>query len=157
MPISKQSNPEKICARPASRQRLKAGVVFCVIMVVFSFFFAVANGRINIGRFILPCGFKQQYGLPCPTCGMTTSILAFVRGRIFEAFYIQPAAAFLCCLLIVAAVWAFLIAVFAMPCGFITRCVSLCKFRYIVLVIIIIITGGWAVTLVRALVAGAGP
>lgn len=36
------------------------------------------------------CQFLAHTGLPCPTCGMTTSFAWFVRGNIFASFYIQP-------------------------------------------------------------------
>ncbi|MBA7471485.1 hypothetical protein ES707_06791 [subsurface metagenome] len=156
MPISQESNRGKIPQRPTAGKRLKAGIVFLVIISVFVFFFAWANGWINISRFIDPCGFKQRFSLPCPTCGMTTAALAFVSGRIFEAFYIQPAAAVLCAVTGVIAVPAFLIAVFGLNCGFVDKTFARCKVRYIVLTIIVIILGGWAVTMARALAAGTG-
>jgi len=30
------------------------------------------------------------YGLPCPTCGMTTAFAYVVRGRLFTALAVQP-------------------------------------------------------------------
>lgn len=48
------------------------------------------------GRWFGPCGFQQRHGLPCPTCGMTTATLAFARGKIYQAFRSQPAAAIIC-------------------------------------------------------------
>jgi len=36
------------------------------------------------------CGFEQKHGLPCGTCGMTTSFAWFVRGRFFHSAYVQP-------------------------------------------------------------------
>jgi hypothetical protein len=36
------------------------------------------------------CQFESQTGLPCPTCGMTTSFAHFVRGQVAASFYIQP-------------------------------------------------------------------
>lgn len=38
-----------------------------------------------------PCGFILRSGLPCPTCGMTTSFAHAVRGRFISAFVVQPA------------------------------------------------------------------
>lgn len=38
-----------------------------------------------------PCGFYVKSGLPCPTCGMTTSYAYVVRGRLITAFVVQPA------------------------------------------------------------------
>jgi hypothetical protein len=32
-----------------------------------------------------PCGFYLWYGLPCPSCGMTTSWAWLARGDIFQA------------------------------------------------------------------------
>lgn len=42
-----------------------------------------------------PCGFLQTTGLPCPSCGMTTSFAAMAHGRILEALYAQVAGAVL--------------------------------------------------------------
>lgn len=36
------------------------------------------------------CQFLQHTGLPCPTCGMTTSFSWFVRGNLLASFYLQP-------------------------------------------------------------------
>ena len=36
------------------------------------------------------CGFLQRTGLPCPSCGMTTSFAWFVRGNIAASLYVQP-------------------------------------------------------------------
>ncbi|HUG94233.1 MAG TPA: DUF2752 domain-containing protein [Planctomycetaceae bacterium] len=37
-------------------------------------------------RFGLPaCTFRETSGLPCPSCGMTTSFAHFTRGRVVEA------------------------------------------------------------------------
>jgi hypothetical protein len=40
---------------------------------------------------LAPCGFLWATGLPCPTCGMTTSFAYTVRGRLLSALYAQPA------------------------------------------------------------------
>lgn len=37
-----------------------------------------------------PCQLLQRTGLPCPSCGMTTSFAWFVRGNVFASFYVQP-------------------------------------------------------------------
>jgi hypothetical protein len=36
------------------------------------------------------CQFLQTSGLPCPSCGMTTSFAWFVRGNLVASFYVQP-------------------------------------------------------------------
>lgn len=113
----------------------------------------MANGKIDIGRWVNPCGFKQEYDLPCPTCGLTTSVLAFAQGKIFEAFYIQPAAALLCCIAAVSAFLAFLIAVLGVYFRFLERFFTEVKIRHIIFALIVIFAAGWAVTLARALAA----
>ncbi|MDH4241517.1 MAG: DUF2752 domain-containing protein [Phycisphaerae bacterium] len=102
------------------------------------------------------CGFEKKYNLPCPTCRMTTSVYKFARGEIFGrngAFYTQPAIAFLCSVMVVAAIFAFFIAVLGVYCGFISRFFTEIKIRHIILALIVIIAAGWAVTLARALAA----
>ena len=156
MQASQQLNKSKYFCRALLRQRVKAALVFLAVVAFFGLFWLAANGKIDIGRWLVPCGFKQKYGLPCPTCGMTTSVLAFVRGKVFGrdgAFYIQPAAALLCSVLVVVAFLAFLMAVFGVYFGFIKRFFAEAKIKYIILVLIIIIAAGWAVTLARALAA----
>jgi len=108
-----------------------------------------------MGQWLGYCGFKQRTGLPCPTCGMTTATLAFAQGRILEAFYIQPACGLLCSAMVVAAVLAFITAVFAVNFRFIETFLKEMKIRYIILALIIILAAGWAVTLARALTASA--
>jgi hypothetical protein len=39
---------------------------------------------------LLPCEFLRVTGLPCPSCGMTTSFSFFVRGNWLASFYVQP-------------------------------------------------------------------
>jgi len=37
-----------------------------------------------------PCAFALRLGIPCPSCGMTTSFAWFVRGNLAASFYVQP-------------------------------------------------------------------
>ena len=151
MQASQQLNKLKIIQRASFRQRLTAGLVFLVVGASFSLFALAAHYKITLWP--LPCGFKQRYSLPCPTCGMTTSALAFVQGKIFEAFYIQPAAALLCSILVVVAFLAFIIAVFGVHFSFLKRFFTEVKIKHITLALIVIIVAGWAVTLARVLAA----
>jgi hypothetical protein len=41
-------------------------------------------------RGLTACPFEARYGIPCPSCGMTTSFAYFSRGNIVASFYIQP-------------------------------------------------------------------
>lgn len=42
-----------------------------------------------------PCGFVTATGLPCATCGMTTSFAHAAHGQLLDAVRVQPAGAFL--------------------------------------------------------------
>lgn len=130
-----------------------AAIVCFGIIVFFAVFALVGHYKINMGRWLGYCGFKQRTGLPCPTCGMTTATLAFAQGRIFEAFNIQPACGLLCSIMVIAAILAFIIAVFGIYFRFIERFFAEVKLRYMILALIIIIVAGWAVTLARAVAA----
>lgn len=43
-----------------------------------------------------PCGMILTSGIPCPTCGMTTSFALVMHGRPIAAFLAQPAGMVLC-------------------------------------------------------------
>jgi hypothetical protein len=36
------------------------------------------------------CAFLDRTGLPCPSCGMTTSFAWFARGNLLASVYVQP-------------------------------------------------------------------
>jgi len=153
MHTSQQVNKAKLFSRASSRQRLIA-VVICLGLAGFFVSFAlVGHYNIDMGRWLGYCGFKQKHGLPCPTCGMTTATLTFSQGKIFEAFYIQPACTLLCCVLVLISLLAFFTAVFGKYFHFIERFFNEVKVRYIILALIVIILAGWAVTLARAMAA----
>jgi hypothetical protein len=148
----KQVN-KKIIYRATREQRLIAALIFLWIGAGFIFLWLISKDIISVGLVFGPCGFKQRYGLPCPTCGMTTSSVAFVQGHISQAFYIQPAGAFLCCVLVISAFLAFLTAVFGVYFGFLKRFIEQVKLRHVIIAFLIIIAAGWMVTLARALAA----
>ncbi len=147
------NNRQKIFSRATNQQRIVCAVVFLVIAGIFGIFALAANGKLNLGWWLGPCGFKQRWQLPCPTCGMTSSALAFSDGKIIEAFYIQPAAGLLCCILVVTAFLTLFTAAFGVYFEFIKRFFAKVKIRYIILALMVVIAAGWAVTLARALAA----
>ncbi len=153
MEPGQQVNKTKFFCRASVRQRLTAGAVLLAVAALFGFFRLAAAERIDIERWLGLCGLKQKYALPCPTCGVTTSIIAFAQGRIFRSFYIQPAGALLCCVLAASAFLAFIVAVFGVYFAFLERFFTEVKIRDIILALVIIIAVGWAVTLARALAA----
>ena len=153
MRTSQQLNKPKFYCRASARQRLIATIVCLAIIAFFGFFVAAGYFEIDTGRWLGYCGFKQRTGLPCPTCWMTTATFAFAQGKILQAFYIQPACALLCSVMVIAALLAFFIAVFGIYFRFLNRFFAEVKVRHIIIAMIIIIASGWAVTLARAIVA----
>jgi len=152
--VSSQQAKEKFFYRASLRQRIVAVVVLLCVVGFFVLARLAGAGKVDTDRWLEPCGFRQKYGLPCPTCGMTTSALSFAQGKIKESFYIQPAGGLFCSLLVVAAFLAFLTAFLGVYFGFLKRFFAEVKIRHIILALIIIIAAGWLVTLAGALTAG---
>ena len=81
---------------------------------------------------------------------MTRSFKAFSTGKVLTAFYIQPAAGLLCCLLLAIAIVTLLIAATGMNIGIIDYILAYNRWGYTIIIFIVILTAGWAVTLARA-------
>jgi hypothetical protein len=126
-------------------QRLLIGLIFPAMALGFAFVHFAAVHKLTLYPF--PCGFKMRFGLPCPTCSMTTSVLAFARGDILQSFYIQPAAAVMCCMLIGAGVFGLAAAIAGTDWGLVRSI----KLKYSIVTFMVIIGGGWAVTIARAI------
>ncbi|MGA2070803.1 MAG: DUF2752 domain-containing protein [Sedimentisphaerales bacterium] len=148
-PISK-----KFFSRATANQRLIAAGIFLVIAGGFSLGWLM--GQFHFTLYPFPCGFKQRYNLPCPTCGMTTAVIAFSHGHIIDAFSTQPAAGFLCCISAVIAFFAFIVAVFGVYSSPIERRLVSLKLRYIFAALLLIFAAGWALTLARAIAQNSG-
>ena len=54
-----------------------------------------------------PCGMMEYTGVPCPGCGVTTSVSLFANGRFVDSFVNQPFGFAFAILSIVFSVWAF--------------------------------------------------
>ncbi|MHC5060263.1 MAG: DUF2752 domain-containing protein [Planctomycetota bacterium] len=137
-------------------QRLTAAGVFIAVLGIFALLFAGSQGWIEMSRLFGICGFKQIYGLPCAGCHMTTAAKAFAQGRIGESFYIQPAGAIFCCILVAIEVLALLISVFGVNFGFLHEPLTWQRIKYFIVFVLIILAAGWAVTLSRALAQNGG-
>jgi hypothetical protein len=69
---------------------LIAALALAVLLVAFHL--RPAHGGIgsHIQLGLEPCQFEQRTGVPCPTCGMTTSFAHLVRGQLPASLYVQP-------------------------------------------------------------------
>jgi hypothetical protein len=144
----------KLFSRASANQRLIAAAIFIVIAAGFTLGWLM--GQFHFSLYPYPCGFKQRYNLPCPTCGMTTAVIAFSHGRISDSFYDQPAAGFFCCLAIVIAFFAFLVAASGVYSPLVERQLASLKLRYVFVALLLILAAGWAVTLARAIAQNRG-
>ncbi len=153
MQTSQQPNAVEFYRRIAGKQRLLAGIICLAVIGFFGTLYLAGAGKINLSRWTGVCGFKQRFNLPCPSCSMTTSSIAFVQGRFAESFYTQPAAALLCVMLVISAILAFLTACFGVYFAFVDNFFSGRNIKYIILALLVIVAAGWAVTLARALAA----
>lgn len=120
------------------------------ILALFGTLYVLQRINFDFGRVFNPCGFKQRTGYPCPACGMTTSVLAFSRGRIATAFYAQPAAALVCSLLALVAFLALLVATSGVYFTVFDRFLREVRMVYLIVGLLVILTAGWAVTFARA-------
>jgi len=146
-----QTNAGGAIRRVSAKERKISALIVLGTVVFFGALALLQKLNFDFGLLFGPCGMKQRMGLPCPTCGMTTSVLAFARGEVFLAFYVQPAAAFLCTLLVAAAFFAFLAGVFDVYFSIFDRLLATVRIRDAVLGLLIVLAAGWAVTLARAL------
>jgi hypothetical protein len=91
-----------VYVRPASREELSwKGRVIALAVAMACLGVLVVAARLNPSRTgvgshrqlgLQECQFESRTGLPCPTCGMTTSFAHFVRGQIVASLWVQPMA-----------------------------------------------------------------
>ena len=88
-----------------------------------------------------PCQFEVRTGLPCPSCGFTTSVTYFAHGNVLASLYVQPMG-FVMAVLFAAGVWVGgYIALTGRP---VHRLVSMLPDRKWLIVLLTIAVGGWA-------------
>ena len=139
---------------PATRrQRSRAAFVAAGVLGLFGSLYVAQRLGFDFGLLFWPCGFKQRYGLPCPTCGMTTAVLAFARGQIVLAFSIQPAAGLLCSALVVAAAASLVIAISGIIPGFVEGTLARVRMLHVLIALGLLLAAGWAVTFLRAVMS----
>ena len=103
-------SPEERAVR--SRRRLVGGIVALAagaVLVLAAWFQPSSDGHGTHTQLGLPpCGWVVGLGIPCPSCGMTTSFAHAADGNALGAFKAQPAGALLAlgtAFVFVVAVW----------------------------------------------------
>ena len=69
---------------------LVAAAMFGVLAIAVSLKPSRSGVGTHQGLGFQGCDFLTRTGLPCPSCGMTTSFAWFVRGNWIASFYVQP-------------------------------------------------------------------
>ncbi|MEM6854792.1 MAG: DUF2752 domain-containing protein [Planctomycetota bacterium] len=96
---------------------------------------------------LAPCGFKTATGLPCATCGMTTSFTHAADGRLLTSFVTQPAGM----VLAVLTAMAVLVSGWSLATGMSLAPIGLALWRPRVIIAgIALILGGWLYTALKA-------
>ena len=85
---------------PVERQTLTAGGRIAALIIALAALTPLVIGltlqpsREGVGTHLQMgfqrCEFLRTTGLPCPSCGMTTSFSWFVRGNWLASLYVQP-------------------------------------------------------------------
>lgn len=76
---------------------LTLGLLGGYAYIVFSYY--------QQGSHSTACFFKSVTGIPCPACGNTRSVLAFLRGNLYSALFINPLGIIMALLMIALPVW----------------------------------------------------
>ncbi|WP_236254708.1 DUF2752 domain-containing protein [Mucisphaera calidilacus] len=92
---SERSRPRQRSASSAKTHERLAGVLVALIclavMIGLYQLEPEARGYGTHGQFASqPCGWVEQYDLPCPTCGVTTSASLAAHGSLLASFWTQP-------------------------------------------------------------------
>lgn len=81
--------------RPPGHVRLIAAIVFAACAGILGLAVKLRPDPRGYGTHqqlrMAPCGMLIAFGIPCPTCGMTTAYAHTVRGNWLRALYAQPA------------------------------------------------------------------
>ena len=81
---------------------------------------------------------------------MTTAVLAFARGQIARAFYVQPAAGLLCSTLAGVAAAALALAIAGRYPRSLGQVVARVRITHVLIGVGLVVAAGWAVTFIRA-------
>ena len=101
-----------------------------------------------------PCSFVLTSGLPCPTCGMTTSFSHMMHGHPIVALKVQPAGAVFCLAAVFFAFFGLYVAVSGKTVAVNWNRIGPVRFM---LAIGLLILSGWAFKIAHGLLTGELP
>lgn len=95
---------------------------------------------------LYPCEFKRMTGLPCPSCGMTTSFSLLIRGDVWHSMQANWVGTLFASICLLYVPWAFASAYAARPLGLDSIEWTLCR---IMIVLVVLLLLRWSVVLVQ--------
>lgn len=164
-PVGSSNRPPLLAAPPrnraASGSRVAAGFLFTVCMAVIGVSLWLKPDPSGFGTHrqlglmvsqheLPPCTSKTVFGLPCPTCGMTTAFAYTFRGQFWSAAKAQPAGLMLALCLLAGAVLSAMTAVTGRSP---TLPRSFTGARPVIFLAIVLVAG-WVVKLLEAVCVG---
>ncbi len=97
------NNQSPFTSEYSSRDRAQYIALSCVSGIVLTIARVLSPSPNGLGTHqqlgLPPCFFHKLTGIPCPTCGMTTSFAHTVRFHFYEAFVTQPFGMLACVLM----------------------------------------------------------
>ncbi|MFA5554542.1 MAG: DUF2752 domain-containing protein [Phycisphaerae bacterium] len=151
--LGQQQIKGKLFRKASHDERIITAYILFISAGICLFIILAAYDIISIGKIVGPCRFKVSHNLPCPTCGVTTSMLAFFRGQILQSFFIQPTGGLLSLGIILTIFLSFTISVFGLYFKLLDKLFVRLKLLYIILILFAVFVFGWAVTLVKTVLA----
>jgi hypothetical protein len=140
-----RSSPENIPGRIGAGVRLSAAFIAsgCLALLVIASQLkpspAGYGSHTGYPLRLQSCAFMDRTGLPCPSCGMTTSFCWFVRGNVAASLYVQPMGTLLAAM---ACVWGgFYVTATGRP---IYRLLGILPGRYYTVPLLTIAVAAWA-------------
>jgi len=82
--------------------------LFLLVSILIGYIWLIANllkYSSNDNEGLSFCFIKQTANIPCPSCGSTRSIVAFLNGNIIESLYWNPIGLIMLFLLIIIPFW----------------------------------------------------
>lgn len=150
MAETEKSNKSKFYCKAQPEDRVGFLIVFAVISLVFGLCYLLADGKISFDSYG-GCAFERNYNLPCPTCGMTRSITAFMQGKVISSLVLQPAGGLGCIVLAIVAFFSLLSAMLGLNFSFLPP-VRIWQTGRITLAAAAVFVIGWAIMLTKAFI-----
>lgn len=114
----------------------------CLVVLVLALWIQPSHGGVGSHRELglRECSLLSRTGMPCPTCGMTTSFAHFVRGDLAASFYVQPMGAVFSLLTAMGFWGAGYIAVTGRPAH---RLLRFMPTKYFLVALVALLAGAW--------------